>query len=73
MLLDQVEFLEGQIGRLGARIGEVLPAPFEEAIERLVTIPGIERRAAENIVAELGAEHRVHEEPLDQLVLAISG
>jgi hypothetical protein len=25
------------------------------------------------IVAELGAEHRVHEEPLDQLVLAISG
>jgi transposase len=56
MLMDQVEFLEGQIARLGARIAEVLPAPFEEAIGRLVTIPGIERRAAENIVAELGAD-----------------
>jgi transposase len=56
MLMDQVEFLEGQIARLGARITEVLPAPFEEAIQRLVTIPGIERRAAENIVAELGAD-----------------
>lgn len=56
MLMDQVEFLEGQIGRLGARIAAVLPAPFEEAIERLVTIPGIERRAAENIVAELGVD-----------------
>lgn len=56
MLMDQVEFLEGQIARPGARITEVLPAPFEEAIRRLVTIPGIERRAAENIVAELGAD-----------------
>jgi transposase len=56
MLMDQVEFLEGQIARLGARITEVLPAPFEEAIQRLVTIPGIEQRAAENIVAELGAD-----------------
>jgi transposase len=56
ILLDQVEFLEGQIDRLGARIAEVLPAPFAEAIERLVTIPGIDRRAAENIVAELGAD-----------------
>jgi len=56
MLMDQVEFLEGQIARLGARITEVLPAPFEEALQRLVTIPGIEQRAAENIVAELGAD-----------------
>jgi transposase len=56
LLMDQVEFLEEQINRLGARIGQVLPAPFEEAIDRLVTIPGIERRAAENIVAELGAD-----------------
>jgi transposase len=56
MLLEQVEFLEGQIDRLGARIAEVLPPPFEEAIERLLTIPGVERRAAENIVAELGAD-----------------
>jgi transposase len=56
MLLEQVEFLEGQIARLGARIAEILPPPFEEAIGRLVTIPGVERRAAENIVAELGPD-----------------
>jgi transposase len=56
MLMDQVEFLEGQMGRLGARIAEVLPAPFAEAIGRLETIPGIDRRAAQNIVAEIGAD-----------------
>jgi transposase len=55
LLMEQVEFLEGQIEKLTARIAEVLPAPFEEAIGRLDTIPGIDRRAAENIVAELGA------------------
>jgi len=33
----------------------VLPAPFEEAVQRLDGIPGIDRRAAEGIVAEVGA------------------
>jgi transposase len=56
MLLDQVEFLEGQIARLGQRITEVLPDPFAEAITRLETIPGVDRRAAQNIVAEIGAD-----------------
>jgi transposase len=56
MLLDQVEFLEGQIARLGQRITEVLPAPFAEALARLETIPGVDRRAAQNIVAEIGAD-----------------
>jgi transposase len=56
MLLAQVEFLEGHIAQLGQRITEMLPAPFAEAVTRLTTIPGIELRAAENIVAEIGAE-----------------
>jgi transposase len=56
MLLEQVEFLEGHIARLSARITEVLPAPFAEAIARLETIPGIDRRAAQNIVAEIGCD-----------------
>jgi transposase len=56
MLLEQVEFLEGHIARLSVRITEVLPAPFAEAIERLQTIPGIDRRAAQNIVAEIGVD-----------------
>ncbi len=45
---------KGTSGRLGAQIGEVLPPPFAEAIGRLETVPGIDRRAAENIVAEVG-------------------
>ena len=56
MLLEQVEFLEAQIDKLNARITVVLPAPFAEAIQRLDTIPGIDRRAAENILAEVGAD-----------------
>jgi transposase len=56
MLMDQVEFLEGQIEKLTTRIAEVLPRPFVAAIGRLDTIPGIDRKAAENIVAELGAD-----------------
>jgi transposase len=55
-LLEQVEFLEAQIDKLNARITAVLPAPFAEAIRRLDTIPGIDLRAAENIIAEVGAD-----------------
>src|SRR5207237_7548276 len=56
MLLEQVEFLERQVLRLSSRIAEVLPPPFAAAVERLQTVPGIDRRAAENIVAEVGAD-----------------
>jgi transposase len=56
MLLEQVEFLEGQVDKLSARIAGVLPPPFEEAVRRLDTIPGVDRRAAEGIVAEVGAQ-----------------
>lgn len=59
MLLEQVEFLEKQIERLATRIAEVLPPPFVEAVTRLQTIPGIDRRAAEGIVAEVGADLKV--------------
>jgi transposase len=56
MLMEQVEFLERQVAKLAARIGEVLPRPFEEAISRLDTIPGVDRKVAEAIVAEMGAD-----------------
>jgi transposase len=56
MLMEQVQFLEAQIDKLAARITEVLPRPFAEAIVRLDTIPGIDQKAAQNIVAELGAD-----------------
>ncbi len=56
LLLDELTHLEGLIERLTARITEVLPAPFAEAIRRLATIPGIDVRAAENILAETGID-----------------
>lgn len=56
LLLDELTHLESLIERLTARITEVLPAPFAEAIERLATIPGIDVRAAENILAEIGVD-----------------
>ena len=54
MHLDHVAHLKELIGRLGARIEEAL-APFAEAVERLVTIPGVNQRVAETVLAEIGA------------------
>jgi transposase len=56
MLLEQVKFLEAQVEKLNGRIQEVLPTPFAQAIERLDTIPGIDQRAAQNIIVEVGAD-----------------
>ena len=63
LLLDELTQLEALIGRLTARITEVLPAPFAEAVQRLSTIPGIDRQAAENIVAEIGVDMRQFPQP----------
>jgi transposase len=51
--LDHVAHLEALIGRLGAQIEGAL-APFAEAAARLQTIPGVSRRVAETVLAELG-------------------
>jgi transposase len=56
LLLEEVEQHEAWIGRLSERIAEVLPVPFAEAVQRLATIPGIDERAAENILAEIGTD-----------------
>ena len=45
LLLDELTSLERLIERVCARILEVLPSPFVEAIARLTTIPGINERA----------------------------
>ncbi len=54
LLLDELSHMEGLIERLNGRITEVLPSPFVEAVKRLVTSPGIDVHAAENILAEIG-------------------
>lgn len=53
LLLDEVEMVEQLLGRLDERIGEVL-VPFFEAVRRLMTIPGVNQRVAEVVVAEIG-------------------
>jgi transposase len=54
-LLDEVAMVERFLGRLEARIAAVL-GPFAEAVQRLTTIPGVERRTAEAVVAEIGTD-----------------
>jgi transposase len=52
-LLSHIEFLDQQIALFDARI-KAQTQPFAAALERLDTIPGIARRSAEQILAELG-------------------
>jgi transposase len=58
LLLDEVVALEGLVTRLEERL-EVVLLPFAEAVERLTTIPGINRDAAAKVVAELGVDMSV--------------
>ncbi|MGG4070881.1 IS110 family transposase [Bacillus tropicus] len=52
-MLTHVDFLNEQITELDAEVAKRL-APFQEDIDRLDTIPGIARRTAEQILAEIG-------------------
>lgn len=51
--LRHIDFLDQQIEELSNEIEERLH-PFAEALERLQTIPGVGRRTAEAVVAEIG-------------------
>jgi transposase len=52
-ILAHLDFLDEQIASLTDAITEQI-APFEGAVELLCTIPGIQRRTAEVIIAEIG-------------------
>lgn len=54
-ILAHLDFLDEQIGRLSDAIEQRI-APFEGAVELLRSIPGVQRRTAEVIVAEIGAD-----------------
>jgi transposase len=54
-ILAKIDFLEETLAALSAQI-EVLLAPFESALMRLTTIPGVKRRTAETIIAETGGD-----------------
>jgi transposase len=54
-LLDHIEHLEGAITRLSERI-EVVVQPHADQVERLQTIPGVNRIAAAMIIAAVGVD-----------------
>lgn len=51
--LRHIDYLDDEIGRLDEEIKRRM-LPFEEDLELLDTIPGVARRTAETIVAEIG-------------------
>lgn len=51
--LEHIDFLDQQIALLDQEIEERM-RPFEEALALLDTVPGVGRRAAEQILAEIG-------------------
>jgi transposase len=53
--LAQLDFLDEQIAAVSAEIAERL-RPFDEAIARLDTLPGVGRSTAEVLLAELGTD-----------------
>ena len=55
MLMDDVRHLDQQIAQFHDRMDAVM-TPFSQAVDRLMTIPGVNRRAAEVIVAEIGTD-----------------
>jgi transposase len=57
-ILAHLDFLDEQIDRLSDAIEERL-LPFEAAVELLCTIPGVGKRIAQNILAEIGPDMSV--------------
>jgi transposase len=54
-ILDHIDFLDASIERLTEEVMERI-VPFRELIELLDTIPGIDQRSAEVIIAETGGD-----------------
>jgi transposase len=57
-ILAHIDFLDEQITLLSDAIGEQI-APFEGAVQLLCTIPGVQRRTAEVMIAEVGTDMSV--------------
>jgi transposase len=55
-LMEQLEWLEQHVKSMDERIEAVMSPLEKEAITRLDDIPGIDQRAAQNIIAEIGVD-----------------
>jgi transposase len=53
--LGHIDYLDAEIAALDARLAEEM-RPFADQLARLMTIPGVGRRTAEVIVAEVGVD-----------------
>lgn len=62
MILDHLAYLDQQIAKLEQRIEEKAKA-FQQEIDLLNTIPGINKTAAQSIIAEIGIDMSVFETP----------
>jgi transposase len=69
-ILAHLDFLDEQIASLTEAIGEQI-APFEKAVELLCTIPGVQRRTAEVIIAEIGVDMSIF--PTDKQLASWAG
>ncbi len=54
-ILAHLDHLEGTVATLSERIAAIL-APFADAVQRLDTIPGVNQRTAEVLIAEIGVD-----------------
>lgn len=54
-LLDHIDYLDGAVARLDDQV-DALMIPFIDARDRLDTIPGIAKRCAEIVIAEIGVD-----------------
>ena len=53
--LRSIKFLNEEVSRMDQEIAERM-RPFEEALERIDSIPGMGRRTAEDVLAEIGCD-----------------
>jgi transposase len=54
-ILSHIDYLDESIAELSAEVERVI-APFSDEVELLVTIPGVDRRTAETLIAEIGVD-----------------
>jgi transposase len=55
-ILAHIDYLDESIARLSGEIERVNFAPFSEEVELLETIPGVDHRTAETLIAEIGVD-----------------
>jgi transposase len=56
LLMDEIEHYEQHVAKLDQRIKEVMSPLEQTSLKLLDEIPGIDRRAAQNVLAEIGTD-----------------